>query len=328
MSTILVIGNGFDLALGYDSAYTHFINTRSGIEHCFWPFKNPDVFKSLGTTLYQHFYEYFISHLDDNNSIKWIDLETEPYNYAASKKGIVIPEELVSHDRNSFETLVRMLFYYLRRHEELKYKHNPPKKEEKCLISLLTALNSDKEFKNAYTFNYTDLRKRLIKYGGFKEINLPKITYIHGSLENSINDEPSIVLGINTDYSLPQEYSFLQKINNPFADAGDLAPDLATSDEIIFYGLSMGKIDFEYFKSFFKGIVDSPLSAQKKHISIFTKGEKMVLSISQNIVEMGFSIRELKEHSHFTIIDAHEAEFKDNGHYTNFQKLLHRLVNN
>ena len=156
---------------------------------------------------------------------------------------------------------------------------------------------------------------------------MPKITYIHGSIENSINDEPSIVLGINTDYTLPQEYSFLQKINNPFADAGDLASDLATSDEIIFYGLSMGKIDFEYFKSFFKDIVDSPLSAQKKHISIFTKGEKMVSSISQNIVEMGFSIRELKEHSHFTIIDAHEAEFNDKGHYKNFQKLLHRLVN-
>ena len=163
MSTILVIGNGFDLALGYDSAYTHFINTRSGIEHCFWPFKNPDVFKSLGTTLHQHFYEYYISHLDENNSIKWIDLETELYNYAASKKGMVISEELVFHDRYSFEKLVRMLFYYLRRHEELKYKYTPPKTEEQCLISLLKALNSNKNFDCAYSFNYTDLRKRLIR---------------------------------------------------------------------------------------------------------------------------------------------------------------------
>lgn len=256
MSTVLIIGNGFDLALGYDTAYTHFANTiAGGIRNYFWPFKNPDDSKHQSESLHQHFYNYFSSQCNDEcSSVRWLDLETELYNYACSKRGIQITDELVYQDKWDFNFLVRSLYLYLLRHEELKYKHIPHKGEDKCIIKLLKALSEDYNFTKAYTFNYTDLKKRLIKYGGFLEDSIPHITYIHGSIEQSTEIEPKIVLGINTDYTIPIKYSFLQKINNHYADAGDLAKDLAEAGEIIFYGLSMGVIDFEYFSSFFRNV--------------------------------------------------------------------------
>lgn len=328
MSTLLIIGNGFDLALGYDSGYSHFVNTWAPTQHIhnvFWPFKNPDDSCFDTQTLHQYFYEYFKSHLNNEHRINWIDIEGELYNYAASKKGQVISEELISHDKYNFDLLVVSLYKYLSRHEEHKNNYHPPKSEDKVVIELLKALNKDKSFSKAYTFNYTDLRARLMRYGGFTDENMPEITYIHGSLAESSESNPKIVLGINNDTSIPCEYSFMQKICNPYANAGDLASDLSAADEIIFYGLSMGKIDFDYFQSFFRSIVNLPFSARKKHISIFTKGEKMVANITNNICEMGISVRELKEHSHFNIIDTYSAEFDDNGYYQVFQELLNRL---
>lgn len=326
MQTLLITGNGFDLALGYDSGYTHFVNTAGIVPNYFWPFKKPDDSDFKSNSLHQHFYEYFNSNRDDSDHIKWIDLEGELYNYACSKRDLHIHEGLAAYDKWSFKILVKSLYLFLYRHEELKYKYHPPKGEDKCIIELLTALSKDKSFTKAYTFNYTDLKKRLIKYGGFVENTVPQITYVHGSIEQSTEKEPQIVLGINTDTSLPIEYSFLQKINNPYADAGDLAKDLTEADEIIFYGFSMGRIDFEYFISFFRNVVNAPFSTPKKHITIFTKGEKAVSSIGRNISDMGVTIRELKEHAHFNIIDTHEAEFDDNGHYTQFHKLIDRLA--
>lgn len=326
-SIILVIGNGFDLALGYDSGYTHFINTAAGtVENYFWPFKQPDDSEFKAESLHHYFYNYYMAHRDDNGKIKWIDLEGELYNYASSKRGIAIPSGLAAYDKWCFDTLVSSLYLYLYRHQELKYKYHPPKGEDKCAIELLQALNHSKDFKNVYTFNYTNVRERLVKYGGFVDSAIPTITYIHGCIEKSTVYNPQIVLGINTDFTLPKEYSFLQKINNPYADAGNLALDLVNSTEIIFYGLSMGRIDFEYFQSFFQSVLNTPLNNEKKHISILTKGEESKFTIFKNISDMGIDIRTLKEHSHFNIIDTHEAEFDDNGQYEIFHKLLDRIA--
>lgn len=327
MSTVLVIGNGFDLALGYDSAYSHFANTWAGsIRHFYWPFKNSDDSKFQSESLHQYFFNYFISQREDNGSVRWLDIETELYNYAKSKQGKRIPDNLVSQDKWSFDCLVRSLHHYLLRHEELKYKYIPPKGEDKCIIELLKALRRDRSFNKVYSFNYTDLKKRLIKYGEFIEGAIPQIKYVHGSIGIGSETNPQIVLGINADSSIPIEYSFLQKINNPYADAGDLAKDLADADEIIFYGLSMGIVDFEYFSSFFHNVVNAPFTTAKKHITIFTRGEKNVYSIGRNISDMGVALRDLKEHAHFNIIDSHEAEFDDNGHYTQLHKLIDRLI--
>ena len=326
-STILIVGNGFDLALGYDSGYTHFVNTVAGsVANYFWPFKQPDESEFKTESLHQYFYNYYISHRDDSGKIKWIDLEGELYNYVSSKRGIEVSADLVLYDKMSYSFLVRALYLYLYRHEELKCKYHPPKREEKCVVELLQGLSNSKCLRGIYTFNYTDLKERLKKYGGFVDELIPPITYVHGSLENSTEMKPNIVLGINTDYTLPMEYSFLQKINNPNADAGNLALDLSTCDEIIFYGLSMGKIDFEYFQSFFQSVISAPISAPKKHISILTKGGEMISSISKNINDMGISIRALKERSHFNIIDTREAEYDDNGHYDVFHELIKRIA--
>ena len=327
MSTLLVIGNGFDLALGYDTSYSHFANTVLGsVKHGFWPFNSPDNSQFQSETLHQHFYNYFISQKNDDGSVRWLDLETELYNYAKSKIGTSISQELVNKDFSDFQILVKSLHTYLIRHQELKYHYVPPKGEDACVIELLKALSKDKTFKKAYTFNYTNLEEYLIKYGEFEDKNIPHISYVHGRLQSSSIKDPHIVLGINTDISLPNEYSFLQKINNPYADAEDLAKDLMEADEIIFYGLSMGIVDFEYFLTFFRNIVNAPFSLPKKHITIFTRGANNVSSIIRHISEMGVSPRELKEHAHFNIIDTADIVNTNNENGSPFNKLISRLT--
>lgn len=327
MSTVLVIGNGFDLALGYHTSYSHFANTWApNNPNCFWPFKEPDVSTFGSETLHQHFYNYFNSKKDKDGWVRWLDIETELYNYAKTKIGIPLTKEFVENDKNAFEKLVCLLHIYLLRHKEHKSNRPLTTGEDKCVIELLKALNKDKGFKKAYTFNYTDLEEYLMKYGEFEENNIPDIIYVHGRLLPSAPYEPQIVLGINNDTSLPDEYSFLQKINNHYADGGDLAKDLLEADEVIFYGLSMGIVDFEYFQTFFCNVVNSPFSLPKKHITIFTKGANSVSSINRNIEEMGIRLRELKEHADFNIIDTQEAELTDNGHNLLFQKLIKRIT--
>jgi len=54
-SIIFIAGNGFDLALGYDSGYTHFVNTIVGsVSNYFWPFKQPDDSEFKAESLHQY----------------------------------------------------------------------------------------------------------------------------------------------------------------------------------------------------------------------------------------------------------------------------------
>ena len=189
---------------------------------------------------------------------------------------------------------VMMLQQYIRRMPSIE-----PKSPDKNIIRLLKAIKINGKFDKAYSFNYTNLQNELIRFAEFETDSLPDVVNIHRtpSDENHFN----IVLGINEDPSIPKCYRFLFKSSQ--TESTNLLQDMAKADEVIFYGLSFGEIDFIYFKSFFKHIASQSILDSKKHITIFTFGKNSVESIQDSLYAMGVLIQDLKENSYFSIID-------------------------
>ena len=94
-------------------------------------------------------------------------------------------------------------------------------------------------------------------------------------------------------------------------DSTNLSQDMAKANEVIFYGISFGEIDFTYFKSFFKHIANQSILDSKKHITIFTFGKNSVESIQDSLYAMGVLIQDLKENSNFSIVDMEKLWLPD-----------------
>lgn len=323
MGKVLVVGNGFDIALGFRSKYSDYINVMSGTtKNAFWPFRNPPTGEFSYNSLYRHFYDYFhptpqkdIDIQSEYYNVKWIDIEYELLKYVRTKIGTPVDEELAKEDEQSFNLLKMMLQQYIRIMPTVE-----PKRPEDYIIRLLDAVKNNGQFDKAYSFNYTDLTDELINLAKFDELSLPKIVNVHRtpSNENHFN----IVLGINEDPSIPKCYRFLFKSMQ--TEPTDLLQDIAKADEVIFYGLSFGEIDFPYFKLFFQYILTQPILSTKKDITIFTFGKNGVDNIWDSIHKMGFLIHELKEKAYFNIIDVNNINLPGYDEST-FKGLINRL---
>lgn len=252
------------------------------------------AWKYADCSLHRHFYDYFQANKDDEGLIRWIDIEGELLKYVRNKIGSVIDEDLAREDERDFNMLKMMLQQYINRMPSIE-----PKSPDKNIIRLLKAIKINGKFDKAYSFNYTNLQNELTSFAEFETDSLPDVVNIHRtpSDENHFN----IVLGINEDPSIPKCYRFLFKSCQ--TESTNLLQDMAKADEVIFYGLSFGEIDFIYFKSFFKHIAGQSILDPKKHITIFTFGKRSVESIQDSLYAMGVLIQDLKENSYFSIID-------------------------
>lgn len=240
------------------------------------------------------FYDYFNANKNNDGQIRWIDIEGELLKYVRSKIGSTIDEELAQEDESSFNMLKMMLQKYISLIPTIATQS-----PDKNIIRLLKAIRVDGKFDKAYSFNYTNLQNELIRFGEFEAESLPTVVNIHRtpSDENHFN----IVLGINEDLSMPKCYRFLFKSFQ--TEPTNLSLDMAKADEIIFYGISFGEIDFPYFKSFFRHISNQSILDNKKHITVFTFGKNSVESIQDSFYTMGIKLHDLKEKSYFNIID-------------------------
>lgn len=302
MNNVLVIGNGFDLAFGFLTSYMSFaekgvavaVPALNGME--FWPF-NEAADEKYQHSLYQHFHEHKILNQDNLGRVRWIDVEGELWKYAKSKKGERLSPEFISQDKNTFHLLKDRLKIYIERmhpHEWAKDNEDPN------IRPFLKVLKENGDFKKIYTFNYTDVQLVLQKFVGYTEDDLPEVVYIHGSTK-----EKNIVLGIHDEPSIPNEYAFLRKSSQ--TKLYDLSTDLLQADEIIIYGLSIDKIDGQYFESFFHQMASTSAvcmeATSKKRLTILTKGKSSVKSIKKNITDMGFCPDTFNERLEMCIID-------------------------
>ena len=243
---LLVIGNGFDLALGLKTSYIDFMEWLMN-EHCM-----------DGTDLYEF--------LSRKLKVKrWIDIENElrvysnkicnPSESHLNKEG---KQKISSKFRREHKSLCDILCEYLK----MQVNNNnwiETGLENQSILQLLSKV--DKEPLYVINFNYTDT---ITSFRVTKVVN----HHIHGSL----SDGENIVFGVEDSSNLTKEHSFLYKSYNPTLNVDHLNERFEDAKHILFYGYSLGQTDHSYFEDFFKE--QSTKGCERKIIDFFYYGQE------------------------------------------------------
>lgn len=224
MNRLIIIGNGFDLAHGFETSYSHFLldylkktfhtsrsNYEDGILKCQIPngfntkhSKNSkeliELFKAWrGTLTYQsQFAERLVNSLIENN---WVDIENEYFKMVNSYKDTrpyPEPTSIRKTNESFMELRLKLKNYLLKIDLELDH-HNP------CFAQIKNMLvpNESKGEFCVLNFNYTDT---IENYLDESDANL---IYIHGKL----NDEKNpIIFGYGDDHH--EDYLKLEESGN------------------------------------------------------------------------------------------------------------------
>ena len=267
MNNILILGNGFDLDMGLKTRYSDFAASDEWKECAN---EESNLYKYLETK---------------KNIERWIDLEAELYNYATfnlTRSYTYVKDELY------FRDLHQCLRKYLQKQQEEKIN------VKSSAAGILSSVANNASFRNIYSFNYTDLNIYAKQLGIEIKSNCH---YIHGSLS-----ENSIILGVD-ERPLASKYDFLHKTMSPNYQSHNLFEDLKVADEVIFFGLSFGDIDFTYFKKFFLSQSNGErLGKRKKKITIITWDEESRSDILKKLKSMNVDRQELYAQSEFVMI--------------------------
>lgn len=228
--SILIVGNGFDLNLGYNTSYSHYLDSPY--------FKDLLSDNLLAIYLYKCLKES-----------KWVDIEKELYKYSIGLFNKTTEGQFGKDTRKTkqieslkenYKRLCCSLRGYLRHaiDVEIQFKDNA------AFRVLSEVLKSDI---NTYilTFNYTDIIERLIDIY-FQNRNKYRINHIHGSLSDNI------VFGIEDSVDIAKEHVFLYKSHNTNQNINGLTSIFDNAESFKFFGYSLGETDHSYFDDFFK----------------------------------------------------------------------------
>jgi len=259
-NVLLIVGNGFDLNMGLKTSYKDFLTS----------FNINDIQNKL-------VYELLLRH-----KTNWVDIEQELENCALhgltniEQQNVLKPNynsELSKFEKDDYIQLKISLKSYLKKQEEKEI----PNFTTKNSYNLLSKLLRRKDIKlTILNFNYTNTIKRLKRYiyeyyHGI-DINNFEHIYVHGNL----NDD--IVFGIADNAKITKQHNYLLKSydieNNTTLNISKL---LNNSDEILFYGYSLGETDTTYFDDFFKEccVYDDKIEEEmKKKITFYCYKEQ------------------------------------------------------
>lgn len=255
---VFIIGNGFDLDLGWKTRYSDFAESPFGI------FGENYSYADLADFLRRK-----------SQTQKWFDLEMALQEYASTANDdykYSDDEFIRKNDYKVFEDLTNKLMDYLS--EEQKKPINTDSVAAKVFRSII----ENGFFTSIYTFNYTNLG--LIA----KQLDLDTISfeYVHGSIEKR-----SAILGVEDKTDLRSGYSFLYKTFNRYYESHHIQYDMAEADEIVFFGHSLGWNDYHYFQQLFRTQSSKYLERDdSKRITIFTYDDDSRISILEQLREM------------------------------------------
>ena len=224
--TLLIVGNGFDLSMGFNTSYGDFMQSS------YFPNKETS---SLCSYLYDQYEE----------NMGWIDIENELSEFSKmlttkklNAKKINATLDIESF-REEYDELKSSLKYYLQ--EETKRAFGPsPENHAKRVIDQLPAGSK------IISFNYTSIIERLT-WDKFKD-SKGNLLHIHGSLA----PYDDIVFGVEDSAKLSKEHVFLYKAYSPYLKVQKFSDWLNSAERIIFYGYSLGDTDRQYFENFFR----------------------------------------------------------------------------
>ena len=251
---VLVIGNGFDLDLGWNTRFSDFATSK------YWP-QNSHV----GSIL-----EYLTKRRQVTN---WFDIEKEIGDYASRTDMGFHSLRTIQTNKTYFEALVNGFKSYLL--EEIQ----KPIKDDSLAAIVLSEILKNQQFSSIYSFNYTDL------YEISRRLNITcpfAYEHVHGALKT--ND---MIIGAPEDKELNNGYEYLYKTFNEHYKSNALIYDLSDAKEVVFFGHSLGPTDYHYFRSFFKTQCQECLQrADAKKITLFTYDDNARISILRQLRTM------------------------------------------
>jgi len=238
-SVLLIVGNGFDLNLELETSYNQFLN-------------------SLGDEKNKNNLIYELNLRNKADDKNWVDIEKELENCAVNGLDKIRSENMYilhNSDRsNIFEKenyieLKLLLKNYLIKQDEKEIINFKDKSSYKLLLELCKRENI---YLTILNFNYTNtIDTKLINYiKAYHEKDI-RSRYKHIFVHGNLNED--VVFGIADNAEITKQHHYLLKsfdtINNTKINISKL---LNNSDEIFFYGYSLGETDSSYFDDFFK----------------------------------------------------------------------------
>lgn len=220
----LVIGNGFDLNLGLETSYSNYLESDTFNE----------IFSSSNekSLAWQLFDEY---ERNKSNNNKWIDLELYLKTFYASNSQF-------DKKRNDFDLLVENISKFL---DNLKV----PDIEIMRTTYAYKLIKSIKD-KNfiILNFNYTKSLKIILQDLNISEEKIKtNLISVHGEIEKK-----NIIIGVDEGFEQTKETVFVRKASNENFLTNNISKILDNSENILFFGHSLGETDHSYFNDFFE----------------------------------------------------------------------------
>ena len=287
---VIVLGNGFDLDLGWDTSYKSFY-----IKHKGW---------SMHRTEEDSLFQYVISKAPGN----WFDFERTLHEYAlhrAEKPFSNDDDYKIDRDIQDYKTFKDQLARFI------SEGSNKPVDEESHAYRLLKAYVSAKKDKTAdsffpikmFSYNYTPLLNVLRYIDSFVNVGY---TPVHGMVERN-----NIIFGFHDDPKVPKEYRSLQKSMDENYKSSDIVTESIQAKTIIFFGLSLGYIDGVYFKNLFEQISNlaNPQMINKRIVFI-TKDAESANNIKNNLLDAKINLQLLYNSNRVVFIYT-DDDYKD-----------------
>lgn len=336
---LLVLGNGFDLDLGYKTGYSDFVGNDNAEGEGRFPFvEKGKAFHTLGKFI-----------LTRDNVRDWSGLEDvlaefgsmDPkgvykriFEGATSGGGVVYSignllnklfgkwlgkkgeRKYVRDDRDDYNRLVENLQEYMKSVEV-----GAPRADSVAarLLKAVCGAGAGGPGGGAaqpapaliYSFNYTDL----VSIGKALGLSVARPAYVHGDAADG-----DIVLGVGDHVEMRKNAQYLYKTSNPNYHSTNLLNALDVCDEVYIFGLSLSQGDHPYFEDFFNKIASGAYAPSRKYVRIFTYDDASRANLLINLRKMNRGMIKLAAYSDIDIIRT-----KDNLDEPKFLDLLSRL---
>ena len=297
---VLIIGNGFDLDLGFNTRYSDFAKSQEWIEL----FKSNERKNNLAELMYNH-----------ATINEWFDVEKCIKEYVQKKE---LKKDFDSIRVFEDKKFLKDLVYEFDKYITFEFSSTPVK-EDSLAARLISANNDCSCFDSIYSFNFFEYDLLpIVTIGNVGSIE--NVQYVHGSGNNSI-------LGIDEDGCKSYHYSFTKKIMYPYYPNTKIIPDLLEATEIVIFGHSLNSIDWKYFQLFFEKR-SQIREGTETHITIITRDSDSKRQLKENLSGFGISLTALCSISNLEFIETvayYRNEYED-GYI--ISELLRRLCNN
>lgn len=132
----------------------------------------------------------------------------------------------------------------------------------------------DDDGASVYSFNYTNVGKLITDDASKASEYDKKIQFMHGALKDE-----SVIFGAKDGFY--KDYDFMQKSFHTKFHVPPLVLDMLNADIVEIYGHSLGDCDSQYFEPFFKKQTET--GAKRKKIRIYTRNDFDKYKIRKNL---------------------------------------------